>query len=354
MEVAMAPLPPLPRHLTHLSRLPIDDLRQYATFAYGRPPYTQTISAVLATGGFFAPGAVLIALYPPDVPPEKALAEPPDFPTWRYYIDGRWLFVATKAEYDRLDHGHSGRPDGPWPEGVVTQVRWDPCQGIYAPVEGWRPYGSAPEPQGHPDRRVFYPHKPDIYYGRVYARGEVFFLRGESVMDDEQLLADGVVKIVPRFVTLVRHDWTGRWFVDKASRDAYALRYGVEDITDWLASFRAGAVGGAQKIPPSLSSGEVQKPQSTRRRPGRDPLSRTAMQSFTETLIATTRDLVPQYGRPPKSRVFEHWPTNIVRRGSKRLRFTENQFEYRWDIYRKQQKYNSWEDFLDALGISTP
>ena len=59
---------PLPRHLTPLSRLPIDELRRYATFAYGHPPYTQTISDVIATGMFFTTGAELIALYPPDVP----------------------------------------------------------------------------------------------------------------------------------------------------------------------------------------------------------------------------------------------------------------------------------------------
>jgi hypothetical protein len=242
----MAPLPPLPRHLASLSRLPIDDLRGYATHAYNHPPYTQPISAVLATGMFVAPGAVLIGLYPPEVPPEKALAEPPDFPTWRYDIDGRWLYIATRAEYDQLDAGHSGRPDGPWPEDVVTQVPWTIGQGLYAPVAGWRPYGSAPEPQGHPDRRVYYPMTPDIYSGRAYAVGEVFFLNGHNVVADDTLLATGAVTIVPRFVTPLPHTPTGRWFLDKTTLADYVLGYQDGGVSDFVVAETEGATEAAE------------------------------------------------------------------------------------------------------------
>ena len=88
-------------------------------------------------------------------------------------------------------------------------------------------------PQGHPDKRV-YAMKPCFYYGRAYAVGEVFVLNGDNVMADDELLAAGVVKSVPRSVTPLPHTPTGRWFLDKTTLTAYALDYETGDVSGWV------------------------------------------------------------------------------------------------------------------------
>src|SRR5262249_12325201 len=165
---------PVPPRLTRLQRLPIPELRRFSTQAYNHLQ-ARFLSVVGAWGVVSVEPAQLIALYPPEVAPEDALRPPLGYPTWRFYIDGRWLYIANAEEYLRLAPGHSGRPDGPWPQDVTITGSWTVGQGPYAPVPGWTPARSAPYPTG-PAAAMIYATRPLVYAGWGRSRGEIFRL----------------------------------------------------------------------------------------------------------------------------------------------------------------------------------
>src|SRR5262249_12591910 len=146
------------------------------------------------------------ALYPPEVAPEDALRPPLGYPTWRFYIDGRWLYIANEVDYLRLAPGHSGRPDGPWPQDVPITVSWIVGQGPYAPVPGWTPARSALYPVG-PAAAMVYATRPLVYAGWGRSCGEIFRLLER--LTDEELRATEQVRPVRGYGDYARHDWTG-------------------------------------------------------------------------------------------------------------------------------------------------
>ena len=44
------------------------------------------------------------------------MAEPREFPTYRFYEDGRSIVVQNQTQYDALEAGSADNPSGPFPE----------------------------------------------------------------------------------------------------------------------------------------------------------------------------------------------------------------------------------------------
>jgi DNA-binding NarL/FixJ family response regulator len=61
------------------------------------------------------------------------MAEPRDYPTVRYWPDGRFVLVDTPMDYAELEPGHADNPGGPFPSPETPEASLHPEQ--EAPTE---------------------------------------------------------------------------------------------------------------------------------------------------------------------------------------------------------------------------
>jgi hypothetical protein len=164
------------------------------------------------------------------------------FPGVRYHRDGRTMTVNSQEELDALEPGWADSPVGPWDDGFEGDPPWEPGKGPYAPYNDWQQYapvlvdgrpvfGLGGPPWSLPG--LVYATGPLIYDGWARSRGELFTLGGH--LDDDDLLTTGKAKYVPPYGQFAWHAQTYRGFLDKAILGAYARRYEVGDVTEFVA-----------------------------------------------------------------------------------------------------------------------
>ena len=170
----------------------------------------------------------------PQSPPDL----PGNYPTVRYYVDGRMVLVHTPQEWEALPQGHADNPSGPWPE----PPPWTPDNAPFAQA----PPNYMPHLQGGVE--FICTITPRLYAGRFIFPGQL--VPRSFGATEEALLQEGAVYRARWTAESRQHAETRWWFVTKLDRDAYAVRYKTGDLSGWVPETlpeKESAAGGGRK-----------------------------------------------------------------------------------------------------------